>query len=162
MSRNSYRQTGLLPIYKSNLSQDWQLDGYYNNWKNSLQYVPFDTLVSFSTPSVDGAKTAPTEIILRKLNIIGSVKTILSSTTLSVTMYAKQVDGGTSTYYYFIQSSLPEPLDRGCIYEIYIEDSDQNSFISNIFLAISLKDLVIYSESKGAIETESGQDILFE
>lgn len=162
MSRNSFRQIGLLPIYKSDQLQDWQLSGYYNNWLESIQYVPRDTLVSFSTPPVTGIKSPPSQITARKLNIKGNIKTILSSTDLAVTMYAKNIDDDTKTYYYFIQSTLPSVLDKGCVYEIYIEDADGNSFISNIFVAIDETEIFIYAEDSNLLVDETGEGILFE
>ena len=136
---SNYKHTGLLPIYKSDQSQDWQLSGYYNNWQTSVQYIPNDVLVSFTTPTVSGTKTAPTQITLRKLNIVGGVKTIISSEVYNVTMHETHRNG--QTEYYFIQSAITtnplEYLTSGCLYEIYIEDADGNGFISNIFIATS-------------------------
>lgn len=161
---SNYKKIGLLPFYKSDQPQDWQLKGYYYNWLLSAQYVPRDKLVSFSTPPVSGEKTAPTQITIRKLKIKGDVKTILSSTVYNVTLYANF--NGSQTYYYFIQSSITSDIDEylevGCIYEIYLEDADGNSFISNIFIAIEESKIYIAAEDSQAILTEAGEQILFE
>lgn len=162
MSRNSFRQNGSLPVYKSDQLQDWQLKGYYNNYLCGILYVPRHTLVSFSTPPVTGIKSAPTQITARKLSIKGNIKTIIKSTDLLVTMYAKTIDSGTKTYYYFIQSDLPSLLDEGCIYEIYIEDADGNSFITNIFKTITENEIFIHAEDGRVLQAEDGQDIVFQ
>lgn len=164
MSR--YKRFGLLPIYKSNQDQDWKLDGYYNNFKSAIQYIPRDTLVSFRTPPVAGSYTAPTKLTIRKLSIKGGIKTIVSSADYTVTVNKQEIDAGSESYYYFNQSAIStnisEFLDAGCIYEIYLEDSEGNSFISNIFVAIDESQIFIYAESNEAILTEDGEQILFE
>lgn len=162
MSNN--KQSGLLPFYKSDQSQDWALSGYYNNWQSAVQYVPRDVLVSFMTPTISGTKTAPTEITIRKLSITGGIKTVLSSADYTVTLYEKQQDS--QTQYYFIQSAISsnptEYLQESCLYEIYLEDADGNGFISNIFIAFDETEIYIHSESGEIITDESGEGILFE
>ena len=162
---SKYKRYGLFPFYKSDQLQDWQLVGYYNNFKSSLQYVPRDVLVGFSTPPVDGVKTAPTEITIRKISIKGDIKTIIESNTYAVTMYRKLIENDTQTYYYFNQSPISsdeeEYLTSGELYEIYIEDLDGNSFISNIFMAVEESQLYITTESGFNILTETGEEIKY-
>ncbi len=160
---SQYKRYGLFPIYKSDQPQDWQLEGYYNTFKNAFQFVPRDVLVSFRTPPVSGTKTAPTQITIRKLSIKAAAKTIVSSDVYNVTMYEEHANS--QTYYYFIQSAITsiaaEFLDVGELYELYIEDADGNSFISNIFIAVDETELFIQTEGGLNILTEDGDEILY-
>ena len=162
---SKYKRHGLFPIYKSDQSQDWELSGYYDNFNAAFQFVPKDVLVGFRTPPVDGVKTAPTEITIRKISIKGGVKSIIESNNYTVTMYRKLIENDTQTYYYFNQSPISSDpndyLDEGELYEIYIIDADNNSFISNIFIAVDESELYLATESGFNILTESGEEIKY-
>lgn len=170
------KRNALLPFYKSDQLQDWELSGYYKEFLGAIQLVPQDVLVSFRTPIMGGAiATDPTSITLRKLSIINGVKTILESKDYNVTINRAFVDSNyklttqanaSYTYYYFNQSKITENavdfLELGCIYEIYLEDAFDNKFISNIFVAIEETEIFIYAENGLGILTEDGQNIVFQ
>ena len=171
-----FKRSGFLPFYKADQLQDWQLSGYYNEFITGIQFVPQDALVSFRTPIVGGAtSTDPTGITLRRLAIKNGEKTILESNDYAVTInrafldenYKLTTQGNASyTYYYFNQAKITEDendfLNLGCIYEIYLEDENDNSFISNIFVAIEETKILIYAENDMSILTEDGLGILFQ
>lgn len=162
MSTN--RRFGLLPFYGINQPRDWELKGYYNNWQLALKFVPRDTLVSFRTPLINGSYTAPSTMILRKLSILGETISIVSNQ--SVTSGLTKYTVGSQTYYYRQQgaytSDVLEYLENGCIYDIYIIDSNDNEFVSDIFVAIEETELYLYTEDNQYLLTEDGQKIVFQ
>lgn len=163
---SNFRRFGLLPFFKSDQPQDWEIDGYYYNWRKTVQYVPRDTLVSFRTPVISGSKAVPTEITIRKLKIKGQTKTIVSSDTYTVDIYKEELLGGTESYYYFFQSPIDASpvnyLEAGEMYEIYLDNGVGDTFISNIFIALDIEDVYIKSEAGETITDETGEGILFE
>jgi hypothetical protein len=159
-----YKRNGLLPVYKSDQSQDWQLDGYFSNWVLAKKWVPKDVLVSFRTPLINGSYTAPATMTIRKLSILGNIKTIVS--TQEVTSGLQKQIVGTQSYYWRQQGAFTavasEYLTKGCLYEIYMKDSNDNEFITDIFVAVDETEYYIYAEDNQPISTEDGQQIVFE
>lgn len=173
---STFKRNALLPFYKDDQPQDWQLSGYYDEFINSLQLVPRDQLVSFRTPVINAViLTDPTQITIRRLSIQNGVKTVLESTNYTVTINRQFVDANFKistqanaeyTYYYFNQSAIAADavnyLDACKIYEIYLEDSTGNKFISNIFVAIDETEIFIHAEDGQILLDESGEGILFQ
>lgn len=161
---SKYIRTGFLPFYKSGISRDWQKLGYWNNWLLSLKYLPLDKLVSFRTPVFVGVNSAPSTMKIRRVQIINNDVTVISESevTSNLQVYTEVVNNETLTYYYRQQTNLETPLTSGYIYDIYIEDSKNNIFISDIFVAITETDLYLYTEGGEAYLTEDGQQIIVE
>lgn len=173
---STFRRTGLLPFYKSDQNQDWQTSGYFDEYINAIQFIPRDKLVGFRTPFITGVLTTnPTQITIRRLSLINGEKTILESANYTVTINIQYADVNYNnceqsdaiyTYYYFNQSIIDSDVNNyltaGRIYEIYLIDASDNSFISNIFCAIDETDIFIYSEGGQIILDESGESIVFE
>ncbi len=172
----TFKRTGLLPFYKDDQPQDWELSGYFDEFINAIQFVPRDVLVSFRTPFINAVlDVEPTQITIRKLSFGGETKTIISSDDYTVTINIQYADVNLKnceeadaiyTYYYFNQSTISEDANEylivGCIYEIYLVDASGNSYISNIFVAIDETKIFINAEDGQIILDESGEGILFE
>lgn len=166
MSKNT--SFGLIQFYKTNQERDWQLLGYYNNWRLAINYVPRDVLVSFRTQTYSGTTAPPETMKIRKVTVIDGEVEVLSETnvTSSLMRYTETIDGDTYTYYYRQQGSFTddelEYLTSGCIYDIYIEDSLGNTFVSDLFVAITITDVYLYAENNEPYLTEDGQQLIFE
>jgi len=157
-----YKTTGLFPFYRDSQERDWQKLGYYNNWMQSLKFIPKDTLASFRTPLMTGSLVAPSNMYIRKLRILDSIITVLETTEYTSDLKANYevINGDTFTYYYRLPVTISPILTRGCIYDIYIEDSEGNKFKSDIFCAIDVQDLYLQNELSQYILTEDGQQIV--
>jgi hypothetical protein len=159
------KRVGFLPFYKLGESQDWQLNGYYKNWVRSLKFVSKDSLVSFRTPNIYGGAviSAPSTMTIRKVRIVGDTITTISSSVITSDLVkaSATINGVNYTYYYRLQNTLATPLEAGCIYIIYIIDTNSNEFISDLFLAIdeTLSDYILTTEDGEIITTESDEYI---
>jgi hypothetical protein len=138
------KRTGLLPFIKIDQYSDWQLSGYYKNVPLTLKNVPKDKLVGFKTPLVAySLADAPATMTIRRIDIKDNLITVLSSkvVTSGLVKYAYTLNGLPYSYYYRNQgvySADPNDyLTDGCLYDIYIIDSQNNEFISEPFLAIT-------------------------
>lgn len=139
-----YKQNGFLPFIKIDQYNDWQLEGYYYNAVRSLKNVPKDVLVGFRTPSISsGSALAPSTMVIRKISIVNNAVVVISiqTETSGLTKATETINGVTYSYYYRNQGAFSaDPLDyltEGCIYDIYIIDSQNNEYLSHPFLAIS-------------------------
>jgi hypothetical protein len=173
---STFKRNGLFPFYKEDQPQDWQISGYYDEFLNSLQLVPRDVLKSFRTPNINAVITSDiTSIFIRRLSIFNGIKTILETNEYTVTINRQFVDENSKTcsqsnavytYYYFNQSAISDNpidyLDSYKLYEIYIEDTLGNKFISNTFIAIDETEIFINTEDGQIILDETGEGILFE
>jgi hypothetical protein len=160
---SKYIRNGFLPFYRATVDRDWQKLGYWNNWQLALKFVPRDRLVGFATPEVDGTVAAPSSFDIRKLQITQSGVNVISTQTESTSnlVAVERIrNGNTLTYYSRDQQEISAALTKGCIYDISITDDDDNTFYSDIFLAIDESDLALYTESGQYLLTEDGQQIL--
>lgn len=157
-----YIRKGLFPFYEINQQRDFQLKGYYNNWKLALKNIPKEILAPFRTPLVDGVTTAPTTMTIRRVKVVdGDVEVISQeSVTSNLQTETVSIDGTTYRYYYRLAVQLESVLVSGYIYDIYIKDSLNNEFVSDLFKAVDEAELYIATESGDQITTESGEPIL--
>jgi hypothetical protein len=155
---------GLLPFYKSTRDRDWQLKGYYRNWALAINYVPIDSLVSFKTPVYTGNNEAPSTMKIRRVKVVDNEISVVSQSTVTSGLSRKTevINGETLTYYYRQQANLDTTLTEGYIYDIYIEDSDGNTFVSDIFVGLSLTDLQYYTEGGVGMISEDGTELILE
>jgi hypothetical protein len=138
------KRTGLLPFIKIDQYSDWQLTGYFKNIPLTLKNVPNDKLVGFKTPLIAySSALAPSTMTIREIVINDDLITVLSSkvVTSGLVKYSVTVNGIAYSYYYRNQAVYSaDPNDYlidGCLYDIYIIDSQNNEFISEPFLAIT-------------------------
>lgn len=138
------KRTGLLPFIKIDQYSDWQLTGYFKNIPLTLKNVPNDKLVGFKTPLIAySSALAPSTMTIREIVINDDLITVLSSkvVTSGLVKYSVTVNGVAYSYYYrnqAVYSANPNDyLTEGCLYDIYIIDSQNNEFISEPFLAIT-------------------------
>ena len=138
-----YKRTGFLPFIKIDQYSDWQLNGYFKNIPLSLKSVPKDVLVGFKTPLIAySSASAPATMTIRKIKILDDSISVVSSQveTSGLVKYSYTLNGVAYSYYYRNQAAFSadhlDYLTKGCIYDIYIIDSQNNEFLSEPFLAI--------------------------
>ena len=159
-----YKRFGMLPVYRSDQTQDWQKTGYYKNWLLTKRWIPRDKLVSFRSPLVNGSYTAPSQITIQKVKIVDNAISVVESANYSVT-FTKQADG--DSYYYWFQQSVftSDPnnyLTAGCLYNIKFSDSNDNEFLTGLFAAIDETEYYYITEDGQTMTTEDGQTLIFE
>lgn len=121
--------SGFINILPISDEQIWEKAGLRYSLSASIMCATLPPFQSGNLTKVSGLLIS--EFKLRRLNISGDVKTIISTTSLSTSLLTIYTG---NTYLRFYYNAVNE-LDgyAGGYYEYYIKDSEGNEYISEVF-----------------------------